>query len=389
MIEDIRVGTSLYIRDLNKASIFSLIHKYGPISRKELASNTDYSTATITNHVNRLLENDYVIETDKGHSTGGRKPVYLVVNPDKAYIFVLSIEVKNIELVLFDLDFEVVERKAFNIKSEPKEIMNEINDEIANILENQGISENRIMGIGVSVPGIIDRDNQSLVFAPNLGWKNIKITDIIKEKFEFPIIIENEANAAALGEKEFGNYESDSLIYVSINEGVGCGIIIDDRLYRGSSGNAGEFGHIIIDNDGLSCHCGKNGCWETISSENFIINTVNRTLNQSLTINEIYQEAQIGNKEIIKILNRTGENIGLGLVNIINSLSPKKLIIGGNITKVKDIISDDIMKMVTEKSLPASLDKTDIEFSKIVNNPITYGMAQLIFNKYFNIYKTI
>lgn len=389
MIEDIRVGTSLYIRDLNKASIFSLIHKYGPISRKELAANTDYSTATITNHVNRLLENDYVIETDKGHSTGGRKPVYLVVNPDKAYIFVLSIEVKNIELVLFDLDFEVVERKAFDIKSEPEKIMNEINDEITNILENQGISEKRIMGIGISVPGIINRENQSLVFAPNLGWKNIKIADIIKEKFEFPIIIENEANAAALGEKEFGNYETESLIYVSINEGVGCGIIIDDRLYRGSSGNAGEFGHIIIDNNGLSCHCGKNGCWETISSENFIINTVNKTLNKSLSINEIYDEAKNGNQDIIKILNKTGKNIGLGLVNIINSLSPRKLVIGGNIIKIKEFISNDIIKMVNEKSLPSSLYKTDIEFSKLADNPIVYGMAQLIFNKYFNIYKTI
>ncbi|MFW5981555.1 MAG: ROK family protein [bacterium] len=389
MNEDIRVGTSFYIRDLNKASIFSLIHKYGPISRKELAANTDYSKATITNHVNRLLENDYLIETDKGHSTGGRKPVYLVVNPDKAYIFVLSIEVKNIELVLFDLDFEIVARRNFDIKFKPEEIMNEINNEIVNILLKQGISENRIIGIGVSVPGIVNRNDQSLVFAPNLGWKDIKIADIIKAKFKFPIIIENEANAAALGEKEFGDYESDNLIYVSINEGVGCGIIIDDRLYRGSSGNAGEFGHIIIDNDGLNCHCGKNGCWETNSSENFIINTVNDSLNKSLKINEIYQEAQNENEEIIKILNQTGENIGLGLVNIINSLSPKKLIIGGNITKVKDFISDDIMKVVTEKTLSASLDKTDIEFSKEVNNPIIYGMAQLIFNKYFNIYKCI
>ncbi len=389
MIEDIRVGTSLYIRDLNKASIFSLIHKYGPISRKELASNTDYSTATITNHVNTLLENNYVIETDKGHSTGGRRPVYLVVNPNKAYIFVLSVEVKNIDLVLFNLDFEIVENKSFEINSKPEEIMNEINIEIENILLNQGISENRIMGIGVSVPGIIDRENQSLVFAPNLGWKNIEIADIIKKKFNFPIIIENEANAAALGEKEFGNYDSDSLVYVSINEGVGCGIIIDDRLYRGSSGNAGEFGHIIIDNNGLSCHCGKNGCWETISSENFITNTVNKTLNKSLTIDEIYDKAKNGNKDIIKILNKTGVNIGLGLVNIINSLSPKKLVIGGNITKVEEFISEDIDKMINKKLLPASLDKTDIGFSKLTNNPIVYGMAQLIFNKYFNIYKTI
>src|SRR5690554_5241575 len=106
-MQDVKVGTTQYIRDLNLTAIFSLIHKYGPVSRKELAENTGYSAATISNHVKRLLDNNFVIETNKGSSTGGRKPVYLTINSDRGYILAIDIEVSNIRLVIFDLSLEI------------------------------------------------------------------------------------------------------------------------------------------------------------------------------------------------------------------------------------------------------------------------------------------
>ncbi len=386
MNNNIKVGNSLYIRDLNQASIFRLINKYGPISRKDLANNTDYSTATVTNHVNRLLTSGYVIETEKGDSTGGRKPVYLDVSPNKAYIIVISIEVKRIEVILFNLKLSIEYRVSFSINGKPIDIIKNVLNEIEFILKDRNIKEESIIGIGVSVPGLIDREHNSLVFAPNLGWANVPIADLIKERFALPVVVENEANGAALGEIEFGNSEIDNMVYVSINEGIGCGIIFNGKLYKGSSGNAGEFGHIIIDRSGPNCHCGNKGCWEAMASENFIVNAVNEKLNENLNIEDIYELAKQDNQVVINILKTAGINIGIGLRNIINSLNPEYLILGGNnISKIKEYIYDDLVNIVEEEALPVSLEKTNIKFSKLDGSAVVYGIAYLVYNRFFEL----
>ncbi|MFW6035497.1 MAG: ROK family transcriptional regulator [Halothermotrichaceae bacterium] len=383
---DIKVGNSFYIRDLNQFSIFKLIHKYGPISRKQLANNTDYSSATVTNHVKSLLESGYIIETEKGDSTGGRKPVYLTINPDKAYIFVISIEVKQIEVVMFNLKLLIETRTSFPIVGKPVEMINRAINEIENMISEYDIPQEIIIGIGVSVPGQIDRHKKSLVFAPNLGWSNIPVADIINEKVDIEVIIENEANGAVIGEKEYGYPEANSMVYVSINEGIGCGMIFNGNLYTGSSGNAGEFGHIIIDSSGPLCHCGNKGCWETLASENYIIDKVNNILKINVDMDEIYNILVKGNDDIKNVLKETGENIGTGLVNIINSLSPQYLILGGkNITKIKEYIYDEIIRIVEEEALSVSLDKTTVKFSKLNGSAVINGMAYLVYDKHFSL----
>ncbi|AZO93827.1 ROK family protein [Iocasia frigidifontis] len=383
---EIKVGNSLFIRDLNQLGIFKSIHKYGPISRKELADNTGYSAATVTNHVKTLLKNGYVIETEKGDSTGGRKPVYLTVNPHKAYIFAVSIEVKEVKLIMFNLKFSIETKLTFPIVDKnPTGVVQRLLQEIDMMLMDKGISLENVMGIGISVPGLIDRGKQALDFAPNLGWRKIAIAEMLREKYDLPIVIENEANAAVIGEREFVYPDINNIVYVSINEGIGCGIIFDGKLYRGASGNAGEFGHIIINSSGPYCHCGNKGCWETLASENYIVKTVNKKLDTKMTKEEIYQQGKKGNKQIIDILHETGENIGIGLVNIINSLSPAYLILGGHISSVKDIIYDQMINVLKDETLAISFEKTTIKFTKLKDLAVVYGMAQLVYNKSLNL----
>jgi len=119
------------------------------------------------------------------------------------------------------------------------------------------------------VPGLIDKVKGILEFAPNLGWKNVYISKIFKDKYNLPVILNNEAKAAAIGERESIYPNINNMVFVSINEGIGCGIFFNGGLYRGASGNAGEFGHIIIDTNGPLCTCGNKGCWETFSFRKF------------------------------------------------------------------------------------------------------------------------
>lgn len=377
-----RVGNSTFIHNLNQGSIFKIIHRQGPITRKQLAENTSYSAATISNHVKKLIADDYVIETKKGSSNGGRKPVYIKVNPNKGYMLALNIGVNKSKLYLFDLAFEVLEGKAISINKEKDAEFNllKIKDEIEFLLDEYQINREKILGLGVGVPALIDREKRSLEFAPNLSWHDLKIPKFYAQYFDFPVILENEAKAAVIGEKEFVYPDIENLVFVSINEGIGCGILLAGELYTGASGNAGEFGHLIIDSDGPKCHCGNNGCWETLASESFLKAQVNNYLADNLSISEIYQLDFEKDKQLKQIIKKCGCNIGIGLVNIINSLSPEHIVIGGGIIRAEGYLMENITKIVDQRSLNISRKFVDLKFTELDGLATIYGLASQIFN---------
>ncbi|SFL64469.1 ROK family transcriptional regulator [Halanaerobium salsuginis] len=376
-----RVGNSTFIHNLNQGSIFKIIHRYGPITRKELAENTNYSAATITNHVKTLIEEEYVIETKKGSSNGGRKPVYIKVNPKKGYMLAVNIGVNNCQLFLFDLNFSVISAQNFILDQNQtaQASLLEIKDKIETVLSDQQIKAEKILGLGIAVPALINRAKKRLEFAPNLGWKKLAISEVLAEYFSFPILIENEAKAAVIGEKEFIYPDDDNLVFVSINEGIGCGIILDGKLYTGASGNAGEFGHLIIDSDGPVCHCGNNGCWETMASENYLKNNISKYLAREVSLVEIAQ-LDFGENNLDQLLKEYAANIGIGLVNIINSLSPEQIIIGGEILKIQEKLLPTIKKIISKRSLQISGDYVKINFTELDGKAAVYGLAALVFN---------
>jgi predicted NBD/HSP70 family sugar kinase len=380
-----RLGNSIVIRKWNLSIIFKAIRKRGPISRIELTEITGCSAGTVSNHVRTLIKKGFVIETKKGISSGGRKPIQLMINPHKAYIFSIEIEVNQIKIVMFDLEIKVITKSIIPItyKDDYKKTLEQVFFEMDKMREEKNLKLDNLLGIGVAVPGLIDKEKGILEFAPNLGWKNVYILKIFKDKFNLPVILDNEAKAAAIGEREFIYPKMDNMVFISINEGIGCGVILNGELYRGASGNAGEFGHIIIDTNGPECHCGNRGCWETLASESYIVNRYLKSSNSNkeLTKEKIYQLGKNGDKKIIEIFNEAGKNIGVGLVNIVNGLSPELLVIGGGIVEIKDYIYEEIIKKLEESALSISYKKVEIKFSELAGLAAVYGMADLIINE--------
>ena len=379
------LGNSITMKKWNLSRIFKAIYQQGPISRIKLTEITGCSPGTVSNHVKTLIKKGFVVETNKGISSGGRKPVKLIINPNKAYIFSIEIEVNRIKIVMFDLKVKPVEKIIIPIKHKGDYLrtFEHVFYEMDNMIKRKNLRLEDFLGIGVAVPGLIDKIKGVLEFAPNLGWKDVSISKIFKEKYDLPVILNNEAKAAAIGER--GSYypQVNNMVFVSINEGIGCGLYINGSLYRGASGNAGEFGHITINTNGTKCHCGNRGCWEIYASENYIVNrylelSVNK---KKLSKEEIYILGKNDDKTALKIFQEIGRNIGVGLVNIINGLSPELLVIGGGIVEIKDYIYEEIIKKLEESCLSVSCKKTDIKFSKLGNMAAVYGMADLIINK--------
>ncbi len=378
------LGNSLVIRKWNLNTIFKTIQKRGPISRVDLTKLTGYSAGTVSNHVRTLLEKGFVLETNKGLSSGGRKPVQLMINPGKAYIFSIEIEVNQLKIVMFDLKLKVVQKSIIPItfKNSYLDTIQQIFSKMNQMLEEKHLQISDLLGIGIAVPGLIDKVKGVLEFAPNLGWRNVPIARLFKEQFGLPIVLNNEAKAATIGERGAIYPGANNMVFVSINEGIGCGIFLNGKLYRGASGNAGEFGHIIIDTNGPLCHCGNHGCWELFASETYIVNRYLALSGSShkMSKREIYALGKKGDPAIRKIFAETGRNIGIGLVNIINGLSPELLVIGGGIVEIKDYIYDEMIKTLEENALSVSYKKTTIKFSKLRSLAAVYGMAELIIN---------
>jgi len=228
MKNKVMLGNSIVVRKWNLSSIFKLIRKEGPVSRIELTQISGCSAGTVSNHVRTLISKGFVIETEKGISSGGRKPVQLIINPDKAYIFSIEIEVNRIKIVMFNLEIKMVMKSIIPIihKDSYFETLKQIFFEMDRMIEEKHLKLKDFLGIGVAVPGLIDKVKGILEFAPNLGWKNVYISKIFKDKYNLPVILNNEAKAAAIGEREFTYPKINDMVFVSINEGIGCGIFL-------------------------------------------------------------------------------------------------------------------------------------------------------------------
>jgi len=376
-------GTSKGLGNNNLFEIFKLIYQAEEITRVELGKKSKYSPATISNHVNTLIEKGLVIEKEKSFSRGGRKPIILKINSRTHYILAVKIGVNIIEVFLLDLVLNIIEKKETEMpaKNSYQFTLDFINQQTNKYIRDYNLSTENTLGLGISVPALVNIKEGIIEFAPNLKWHNKNIVNDINLNFETPIYLGNDAKLGAIGEKYLKENDAINLVYISINEGIGCGIIINDEVYLGSSKNAGEYGHVVIDNEGPACHCGNYGCWETLASENFIERTWAQVTGSKLSKNEIYELGKQGDDRALEIFSEVGANIGLGIANIINGISPNRIVIGGSILKIKDYIEKPIKEKAKEKSLEITYKKVDIDFANCNGLSEVLGTGHLIIDQ--------
>lgn len=220
-----------------------------------------------------------------------------------------------------------------------------------------------IVGIGVGVPGMVD-ENGVVLFAPNLGWEMVDLRGILEAEFAVPVTIDNEANAGAQGELNFGAAKDvRHLLYISAGSGIGSGIIIGGELYKGARGYAGETGHMTIEAQGKPCSCGSRGCWELYASE--------KTYDHSEfslpahTTQELVRYAAAGQEDALHHFSSIGEYLGIGVTNLINSFNPELIVIGGALSEAEAWLGKPLRRVVAERTLPYHKQQLEITFSKL------------------------
>jgi len=369
------------IRKLNTAVLLDALRRFAPLSRAELASRTGLNRSTVSIIVNSLIEEGLIQETYLQNSKVGRPGMMLELNPKGGFAIGIELGVDFISIILTDFIARVQWRE--QVCSDPNEDQITILDRAATLTQHAldyGLSQGlRPLGIGVGVPGLVDLRQGKLIFAPNLHWNNVPLRLIWSQHFNLPIFVENEANAAALGEYYFGAAQGvDSFIYLSAGIGLGAGIVLDGKLFRGSNGYASEVGHMTVDPNGELCGCGKRGCWETQVGPRAVLRRVRKTLEsgvpsalcdlvesdlERISFESVVQAAGQGDSVALGALQEVGERLGVGVANLVNVFNPELIVLGGALNLASTILLPIVERLIRENALTPACENVRVSAS--------------------------
>ncbi len=357
----------------NKSLVLQMIIDKEPISRADIAQVTGLNKGTVSSMVNELLEEELIYESGPGESSGGRRPVLLHFNKVAGYAIGIDIGVNYILSVLTDLKGNIIIEKNQLIQDSSFPAVKElVKTGIQSLLHEMPQSKYGVVGVGMGVAGIVDKEGMVLL-APNLGWKYVTFKAEIEDEFKLPVMIENEANAGAYGEKQFGaGQHHENIIYISAGIGIGVGIILNGELYQGNNGYSGEFGHMIIDVDGRPCSCGSRGCWEMYASEHTLLKM---TKDKAATLESLIQLAEKDDKDTLELFEEIGSYLGYGINNIINTFNPQQVIIGNRLAKAKKWLEKPIRRTIENHTLSFHQNEMEVRFSSLSIYSSALGVA--------------
>ncbi|MBW7886782.1 MAG: ROK family transcriptional regulator [Bacteroidetes bacterium] len=378
-------------RNINRSIILNTIRSKQPISRSAISRLTGLNKSTVSGIVTSLLQEGLVEEDVLKNQIVGRNPLNLTIKKNTNYVGSIVIDLMYTSVAVVDVDGSIVEKKIIPaVSKNPKKRIDESFQELKKLHPESTLSTLR--GIGITTPGIVDTVQSKVLYASNLGWKNVDLAEIIRHhdlQADY-ITIENNAKASALAEVMFGRYEIDqtNFIFLLVGSGIGAGIVIDNQILSGNSHAAGEYGHMMLIEGGKQCACGNRGCWEMYASEKAIVDTyLEKAKIHNATIDEIITKSLTGDSAATASLIRAAEYLGLGISHIINTFDPKYIILGGTIIRAWSLIQPVINTVCTAREYFQMENKTKIVPSSRGDDSVLLGAAALPIQKIFQDYK--
>ncbi len=381
------------IRDSNQKRILALLLEKKQLSKQQIARETSLSIPTVTMNVGRLIDLGIAEEAGVSASRGGRKPMIIRFLEDSRYAFGVDFASNHltasdrIRVILVNLATSIRAEESFEYRefSSVEQIMARVRRTCDRILDGRKIPRQRVMGIGFSLPGTVNERRLLLEQAPNLpadlGMNSLDFTRF-RRQFPFPIFIENEANAAAYAELRSGAAKGKrSMVFLSINRGIGAGIVVGGRVFKGANKRAGTVGHVTMEPAGPRCTCGRRGCWEIYAASGALIRNYRRSTGRKLKDTHQFQGLLTGGDAAAEqVWAEYVEALALGINNIILSLDPHSIIIGGEVSGFGTRLLEPLRSRVVAQNTFCRDDDLEIELSQLKGDASILGAATLPFH---------
>jgi len=351
-----QLASSEIARDINCDLVLELIRARQPISRSDLARLSGLQRSTVSLIIEDLLEEGWIREGAVVRRPRGRRPTLLNLNDDLAMI-VCDLRPAQAVVAVVDLNGRFLSRESLHVLSDPAKAVAQIVERMKRLQQKHVLKT--FEGIGVSLPGRVDPDTHALIFAPNLKWTRFEIKKAIERGMGLKVEVDNAANACLLSELWFGHMDGvRNAVLVTVSEGIGAGVLANGQLVSGTSGMAGEFGHIPLDPAGPKCACGATGCWETFASSSAALRYYAELghAGHRLTIHDLIKLAEEGDVHAGEAIEKQAHMIGRGMRAILAAVSPEVILVAGDITsawsRVVPIIMEELASLVLAGPVP-------------------------------------
>jgi predicted NBD/HSP70 family sugar kinase len=379
--------------------ILNTVRDKGPLSRVQISDSCSLSVATAKRLVDELISVGMLAEGDPIMSSGrGRKPS--VVGMRRGYGFSVGAVIEPGRLRTTAIGFDgstLYRRQASSTANERGPLQELLVSETAAAIAACGGAENGpLLGIGIGVAGLVDARSGVVLFCPGIpGWENVRLAALMSEQFGVDVCLDDAVRCMALAEKRYGAVKNlETFLFLYIGLGVGSGIILDNRMYRGKNGVSGEFGHITVKENGPLCKCGNRGCLEALVSTEAILGrvreliasrvytTLESSAGTSLTLERVCRAALEGDRLAAMVVAEIEESIGIGVADLINVFDPGTVVLAGEVVEeMHGLIQAGVERIVRRRALHAIAQRTSIEKSAFESDAGDLGAATLIIER--------
>ncbi|GAA0507357.1 sugar kinase [Saccharopolyspora subtropica] len=382
-------GTNLpRVGGFNRAVVLDAIRQRGEVSRVELAQRTGLTPQTMSNIVRALIADGLVTENGHAPSTGGKRRVLLKVVPDAYTSVGLHLDPEQITGVLLDLagGVRLRSRRRVPTGAAPSAVATALTRTFQQLVRRSGVDSERVLGVGLAVPGPLDAEHRQVLAPPNLaGWSAVPLADIVAERAGLPVVMDNDATAAAIGERWAGCAErAGSFVYVYLGSGVGIGVVLNDQVHRGVSNNAGEIGH-VHSGGSRRCHCGRRGCLEAYCSMRAIVADWQAAGGKpegdsvAAAYERMCRRAAGGDAAAVKVLRQAATRLGQVLASVVSVLDVDRVVLGGPALRhVAELVRSRVAKVVAAQVWAPQVRPVQVQTALIGEDAGAVGAASLV-----------
>jgi len=381
-------------RQRQKIRIARLLRTGGPLTRPDVGSALGLPLPTVSSLTKELIGTGLIIQDGHGPSAGGRRAA--LINIDPAYSKAVGLEISlsfGVRAVLADFCGGVLDAEGSQ-DAAPEDLMNAAIAALHKLLARNADIE--LAGIGVAISGLVDSEaGVSREFPRIQSWKDVPVARILEEQLKgLTIVVENDVRCETLAVLRYGAGRGlSNFTFLHIGHGIAAGIVADGELYRGATGNAGEFGHVLTEKDGPICYCGSRGCLESVAGSLAVVEGAKNALGQGVhssinptdvTPESIQAAAEQGDRLATTLLEQSAEYLGAAAAGLVNLLNPEALILGGLLGKEGGVFRSALEKSLAARILPLLKDTTEVRNSTLGPEAAARGAAALIYERMYN-----
>lgn len=384
-----RGGGLRSLRDANQRRVIEALGQHGVASRADIARATGLSRTTVSSLVGDLKGAGLLVERPAdgdGHDQSvGRPPVLLSFDRSAGAVVGIDFGHSHIGVVVGDLSHTVLAElwRDVDVDSSASHGLDIATELVESALEEAGVERERVLGVGMGIPGPITSGNGTVGSTSILpGWVGVDAASAMRERLGMVVRVENDANLGALAELVWGaGRGAQDFIFVSVRSGIGGALVIDGRLYRGSGGTAGELGHTLFRENGEVCRCGNRGCLETVAGTAAVAGAFNAVRGEEVEVHELIERAHAGDSLAQRVIAEAGRSIGVAVGNLCNVFNPERVIIGGDLSAAGDVLLAPITESISRYAIPSAAAEVDVVTGQLGRRAEVMGALALILHE--------